>query len=75
MIRSYNLELKEAFEAENLLELAEIFIEMALMKRESRGTFRRLDYPEESDTFTSVRVKLVNGKREYRVIKVPIPLE
>ncbi|MDW8045453.1 MAG: hypothetical protein RMJ31_06770, partial [Nitrososphaerota archaeon] len=71
--RVYNRELVEALETENLLLLSEIFIEMALMKKESRGTFRRIDYPDESKYFTSVKLRLKNGEKNYHVVKIPIP--
>ncbi|MEM2210337.1 MAG: FAD-dependent oxidoreductase [Nitrososphaerales archaeon] len=71
--RVYNQGLVEALETINLLTLSEIFIEMALMKKGSWGTFRRTDYPEESNFFTSIRVKIVNGEKKYRTINVPIP--
>jgi succinate dehydrogenase/fumarate reductase flavoprotein subunit len=72
-IMAYNQGLVDALEAVNLLDLWEIHIEMSLMKKESRGFFRRLDYPEESKFFTGVRVRLVDGERKYRIVKVPIP--
>jgi len=68
-----NQGLVDALEAVNLLDLWEIHAEMALMKKESRGFFRRLDYPEESKFFTGVRFRLANGERKYRVVSVPIP--
>lgn len=69
----FNQGLVDALEAKNLLDTSEIYIEMALRKKESRGLFRRTDYPEESKIYTGVRVKLENGKKKFRIVKVPIP--
>ncbi len=73
--RRFNQGLVDALEAENLLDLSEMYIEMALRKKESRGVFRRLDYPGESDVFTGVRVRLVDGRKKFRTVKVHIPWE
>lgn len=71
--RIFNQGLVDALEAKNLLDTSEIYIEMALRKKESRGLFRRTDYPEESNFYTGVRVKLENGEKKFRIVKVPIP--
>ncbi len=71
--RRFNQALIDALDAENLLDLSELYIEMALRKKESRGVFRRLDYPEESKVFTGVRVRLVDGRKEFRTVEVKIP--
>ncbi len=71
--RRFNQALVDALDAENLLDLSELYIEMALRKKESRGVFRRLDYPEESKVFTGVRVRLVDGRKEFRTVEVEIP--
>ncbi len=71
--RRFNQGLVDALDAENLLDLSELYIEMALRKKESRGVFRRLDYPEESKVFTGVRVRLMDGQKKFRTVKVQIP--
>lgn len=71
--RRFNQGLVDALDTENLLDLSELYIEMALRKKESRGVFRRLDYPEESKVFTGVRVRLVDGRKKFRTVKVQIP--
>jgi len=64
--RTYNQDLVEAFECQNLLDICEIFVEMSLRKRESRGTWQREDYPEQMKRYTQVFVKQVDGKKIYR---------
>ena len=73
--RRFNQGLVDALDAENLLDLSELYIGMAMRKRESRGIFRRLDYPEESSVFTGVRVRLVEGEKRFRTVTVKIPWE
>jgi succinate dehydrogenase / fumarate reductase flavoprotein subunit len=45
----YNTELLEAVELENLLDLAEVLVESALGRQESRGAHSREDFPKRDD--------------------------
>ena len=45
----YNTELLEAVELENLLDLAEVLVESALGREESRGAHSREDFPKRDD--------------------------
>jgi len=45
----FNLELQEAFELTNMLQLAEVIVYSALQRTESRGAHFRSDYPERDD--------------------------
>ena len=45
--RIFNLEWVEAFEARNMLDVAEMAMRSALMRTESRGLHERADYPDE----------------------------
>ena len=45
----YNTELLEAVELENLLDLAEVLVEGALVRQESRGAHFREDFPTRDD--------------------------
>ncbi len=45
----YNLELLHAFDLEAMLSLAEVIAKGALMRKESRGSHYRTDYPERDD--------------------------
>jgi succinate dehydrogenase / fumarate reductase flavoprotein subunit len=47
--RRYNTDLLSALEAENLLELADVIINGALARTESRGAHARRDYPARDD--------------------------
>jgi succinate dehydrogenase / fumarate reductase, flavoprotein subunit len=47
--RCYNTDLLAALEAENLLELADVIVNGALARTESRGAHARRDYPERDD--------------------------
>jgi len=48
--RIYNTDLLSALEAENLIDLAEIIVTVALARTESRGAHSRRDYPQRDDT-------------------------
>jgi succinate dehydrogenase / fumarate reductase flavoprotein subunit len=45
----YNTEMLEAVELENLLDLAEVLVESALGRQESRGAHSREDFPKRDD--------------------------
>jgi succinate dehydrogenase / fumarate reductase flavoprotein subunit len=45
----YNTELLETVELENLLDLAEVLVESALARQESRGAHSREDFPKRDD--------------------------
>jgi len=47
--RSFNYELEEAFELENMLKTAEAMVFSALQRKESRGAHYRQDFPERND--------------------------
>ncbi len=46
---TFNMELKEALELENMLNYAEALVASALFRKESRGAHSRVDYPERDD--------------------------
>ncbi len=48
--RAYNTELQLMLETQNLLDDAEMIVEAALNRRESRGAHFRIDYPNRDDT-------------------------
>jgi succinate dehydrogenase / fumarate reductase flavoprotein subunit len=45
----HNVELREAFELNNMLKLAKVITDSALKREESRGAHSRLDYPNRDD--------------------------
>ena len=47
--RKYNMNLREAIELGNMLDVAEIVVVSALARTESRGAHYRLDYPKRDD--------------------------
>ncbi len=46
----YNMELLQAIEVQNLLDLAQVMVAGALARKESRGAHSREDFPERDDT-------------------------
>lgn len=62
--RSFNYELENTFELENMLKVAEVIVFAALKREESRGAHYRKDYPERNDAKWlnhSLIAKKVNG--------------
>ncbi|RLF10483.1 MAG: hypothetical protein DRJ62_05050, partial [Thermoprotei archaeon] len=49
--RTFNKEWVEALEAYNMVIVAEMVVRASLMRKESRGVFRRVDYPREDDRY------------------------
>jgi fumarate reductase (CoM/CoB) subunit A len=47
--KRFNLEWRRALEIENLLDVSEMMVRSAMMRKESRTTFLRDDYPEKDD--------------------------
>ncbi len=47
--KAFNTELTEAFETRNLLEFAELIVQGALAREESRGAHARSDFPKRDD--------------------------
>ncbi len=72
--RVYNLELMRAFELEAMLSLAEVMARGALLRKESRGSHYRLDYPERDDEHflrhTIAKLRTEGIKIEYRDVAI-----
>ncbi len=70
----YNLELMEAWEAGNMLDLAEVVTLSALNRRESRGAHWREDYPKRDDAnwLKHTLIWLQDGQHEIRYKPVVI---
>jgi fumarate reductase (CoM/CoB) subunit A len=49
LIRKFNLPWMDALEASNMLDLSEMVVRSALLRKETRGHHFRLDYPERND--------------------------
>ena len=45
----YNSELRAALELEPMLDVAEVIVTCALMREESRGAHKRVDFPDRND--------------------------
>ncbi|HSB07730.1 MAG TPA: FAD-binding protein, partial [Thermodesulfobacteriota bacterium] len=48
-IREFNLQWMDALEVSNMLDLSEMVVRSALLRKETRGHHFRLDYPERND--------------------------
>jgi len=80
--RIYNKEWIDAIELENMVQLLEISVKSALLRKESRGVHYREDYPfcDNKRWLKESIVKQVNGKfeigfREATITMVPPPAE
>ena len=65
-------ELVQAQELNNLLLVGEMIAKTALMRRESRGTHYREDFPEQDDAnwVKAITIKKVNDKMQLGTLKI-----
>ena len=63
----FNKNLQDAIEIENILTVAMLVTESALLRRESRGAHYREDYPETNDKWA--RSIVLNKNTDFRYIK------
>jgi succinate dehydrogenase/fumarate reductase flavoprotein subunit len=68
----FNYEWSEAISAVNMLDLSELIIGASLIRKETRGCFQRLDYPETDNKnwLKQIIVKFENGKTKFFTIPV-----
>lgn len=72
--RTYNNEWKEAIEAYNLLDIAELSVQATLQREETRGQYMRLDFLEKDDANwgnTILVGRLKDGKLSFEKKKMP----
>jgi len=69
--RTFNLEWVEAFEAKNMLDVAEMAMRSALMRTESRGLHERADYPDESPEWLK-RTIVSRRRNEMQLTTEPV---
>ena len=72
--RVYNTNLRDVLEIENMLLLAEVVVECALKRKESRGAHSRIEYPTRDDTnwLKHSLAQRTNGNIEISYIPVKI---
>jgi len=65
--KNFNYEWLEGIEVINMLDLSELMIQASLLRKETRGCFQRLDYPETDNEnwLKQIIVKLENGKTRF----------
>jgi len=67
----YNIDLMEAYDVQSMLDACEVYANMCLSRRESRGPYVRSDYPiPDPNEMVHTMAKLVNGK--LHISKVPV---
>lgn len=66
-------ELRLAFETRNMVCNAEMRLRASIMRKESRGTHFREDYPKQNDEIGYVwyKIKNVNGEMQFSTVPVP----
>jgi succinate dehydrogenase / fumarate reductase flavoprotein subunit len=72
--RRFNFEVLEALELGNLLDLAQVMVESALFREESRGAHYREDFPERDDENYLVHTFAFRDGEEVRIEKKPVTL-
>jgi fumarate reductase (CoM/CoB) subunit A len=70
--RRYNLEWLEALEAEFMVDVAEMIIRAALMRRESRGAHYRADFPSEDNEHGLVNLIICQESGEMKISPRPV---
>lgn len=72
--RRFNMELVEAMELGHLLDLAQVVVESALSRKESRGAHYREDYPRRNDPdYLAHTIALREGER-VRIMAKPVAI-
>ena len=72
--KTFNLEWMEALEAENMVDVAEMTLRSALVRKESRGLHERIDYPEASSEWLKhIIIKKVDGQMSFSTEAVTFP--
>ena len=66
---TFNMELKEALELENMFAYAEALVASALFRKESRGAHSRVDYPDRDDEKFLKHTLAFSGDNKEPVIK------
>ena len=72
----YNYELVEAFEVENMLDVAEMMVKASMMRKESRRhLFIREDYPHRDDHnwLKHIHIQKVDGQMTLTTVPVEFP--
>jgi succinate dehydrogenase/fumarate reductase flavoprotein subunit len=72
--KRFNLEWRWALEMSNLIDLSEMMVRSALMRKESRTTFLREDYPDTDDTNWLKHIVVKKGAGHMNVTAIPIQL-
>ncbi|MBE0618078.1 MAG: succinate dehydrogenase/fumarate reductase flavoprotein subunit, partial [Proteobacteria bacterium] len=72
--RRFNMELQEALELENLLDLAEVMVAGALFREESRGAHYREDFPDRNDGRFLAHTLAHRGEDGVRIETKPVTL-
>lgn len=70
--RRFNLEVLEALELGNLLDLGQVMVESALFREESRGAHYREDFPERDDENFLAHTFAYRDGEEVRIEKKPV---
>jgi succinate dehydrogenase/fumarate reductase flavoprotein subunit len=71
--KTFNTEWKEAVEAYNLLDIAELSVKATLLREETRGQYMRSDFPEKDDKNWNVMLvgKLKDDKLTFEKKEMP----
>jgi len=72
--RRFNLEWRRALEMGNLIDVSEMMIRSAMMRKETRTMFMREDYPERDDTNWLKHIVVKKESDQMDVDAIPIEL-
>ena len=72
--KTFNLEWREALEAENMVNVAEMILRSALMREESRGLHEREDFPKvDPEWLKHIIIKRVDNEMSFSTEPVTFP--
>ena len=71
---TFNTNLRDALQLENLIDLAEVVVEGAAMRKESRGAHSMVEYPKRDDVNWLKHTIASMGKRKIAITYIPVTL-
>ncbi len=71
---AYNTNLRDALQVENLIDLAEVVVEGALRRKESRGAHAMIEYPKRDDANWLKHTIASRGKKGVKIDYTPVTL-
>ncbi|MDO8609609.1 MAG: FAD-binding protein [bacterium] len=70
-VKERNRDLQDCLEVSNMLHTAQLIVDAAILRKESRGAHSRVDYPKTNDEWkNNIMLKKIDGKLITKIIPV-----